>query len=213
MNNILIGCIVIGAILSFVSGLMLLIQAFRTNTLWGLAFIFVPFAGLVFVIAHWDETKKWFGLQLLSIVIIVSPIFFIIPEGQTQPLYVTLMQGYQEGKAGKSGANETLEEDKENKGDVADADAAKADLTKEEVAKMDVPPSSPVQSAQALIDQKNAELLQTHAQLQAERASLDTQNAQAVTSFNQKAAEYERLRQELVKLKQQQPAQSQPPAK
>lgn len=50
----------VGGILALVTGIWLLILAFREHVLWGLAYLFVPFAALVFVIMHFDEAGKPF---------------------------------------------------------------------------------------------------------------------------------------------------------
>jgi Ca2+/Na+ antiporter len=48
----------IGAILAVAGGIVILIQAFRTDLLWGLACLLVPIATLVFVIMYWDRAKR-----------------------------------------------------------------------------------------------------------------------------------------------------------
>ena len=50
----------IGGIAVMVFGVILLVKAFQTSVLWGLGYIFVPFVSLVFVVMHWQETKKPF---------------------------------------------------------------------------------------------------------------------------------------------------------
>jgi hypothetical protein len=55
----------IGGIVMFVFGVILLVKAFQTSVLWGLGYIFVPFVSLIFVVLHWQETKKPF-LYLLA---------------------------------------------------------------------------------------------------------------------------------------------------
>ena len=48
-----------------VCGIMILVAAFRTSVLWGLASMFIPFASFIFVVTHWAETKKPFLLTWL----------------------------------------------------------------------------------------------------------------------------------------------------
>ena len=55
----------IGGIVMFVFGVILLVKAFQTSVLWGLGYVFVPFVSLIFVVLHWQETKKPF-LYLLA---------------------------------------------------------------------------------------------------------------------------------------------------
>lgn len=56
--------ILAGLLVSLVGGVMCLVAAFKEGIGWGLAYLFVPFAALVFVIMHWSETKKGFLLSL-----------------------------------------------------------------------------------------------------------------------------------------------------
>ena len=56
-----------GVLLSFIYGVILIIKAFQASILWGLGYIFVPFVGLIFVITNWDEAGKPFLLSLLAI--------------------------------------------------------------------------------------------------------------------------------------------------
>lgn len=58
---------VIGAIIALVFGVILLIKAFKESVLWGLAYLFIPFASLVFVVKYWDECKDPFLKLLICI--------------------------------------------------------------------------------------------------------------------------------------------------
>ena len=58
---------VIGAIISLVYGIILLIRAFQAGILWGLGYIFIPFVSLIFVIVHWEDAKSPFLKGLLAI--------------------------------------------------------------------------------------------------------------------------------------------------
>jgi hypothetical protein len=57
--------LVAGAGIVTVMGIWLLVKAFQKSVLWGLGYLFVPFVNLVFVILHWEDTKKPF-LYLLG---------------------------------------------------------------------------------------------------------------------------------------------------
>ena len=48
---------ILGFILSTAGGIIGLVEAFRVNTVWGLLYLFVPFAALVFFIKFWS--RKW----------------------------------------------------------------------------------------------------------------------------------------------------------
>jgi len=62
--------IALGAIISLVGGIMLLIGAFRASIWWGLGSIFVPFVSLIFVITHWATAKRPFLIQLAGVVLV-----------------------------------------------------------------------------------------------------------------------------------------------
>jgi len=65
----------LGILVGFVGGIMLLIAAFRENVWWGLACLFVPLAGLVFVFMHWEVARRGFLLNLFGTLIAVGAIF------------------------------------------------------------------------------------------------------------------------------------------
>lgn len=76
----------VGAIVCVVSGIWLLILAFRESILWGLGSLIIPLVGLFFVILHWDVAKKPFLYNLLGVAIILigsflSPIAPVTPAG------------------------------------------------------------------------------------------------------------------------------------
>ena len=56
--------------LAIIGGLWLLILAFQTSILWGLA-CFIPFGGLVFVLLHWQESKGAFFTSLAGTLLII----------------------------------------------------------------------------------------------------------------------------------------------
>jgi hypothetical protein len=69
---------ILGALVGVFCGLWCLGMAFRTNVWWGLAYMFIPFAGLAFVISHWDEVGKPFlygfcGFTLAAIISMALP--------------------------------------------------------------------------------------------------------------------------------------------
>ena len=41
-------------------------KAFQQQVLWGLAYLFIPFAGLVYVIKYWDNAKMPFIRALIA---------------------------------------------------------------------------------------------------------------------------------------------------
>jgi F0F1-type ATP synthase assembly protein I len=67
MEIISIVLISIGALISIVFGVQLLITAFQESILWGLGYIFIPLVSLIFIIVHWQEAKKPFLRGLIGI--------------------------------------------------------------------------------------------------------------------------------------------------
>ena len=57
----------LGGLIALITGVMILIKAFQTSVLWGLGSIFIPLVSLVFVIKHWEQTKKPFLIGLIAI--------------------------------------------------------------------------------------------------------------------------------------------------
>ncbi len=52
--------VLVGFAVNLVCGVIILIKAFKVSVGWGLAVFFIPFAGLFFVINHWNDTKNLF---------------------------------------------------------------------------------------------------------------------------------------------------------
>ena len=70
--------IMVGFAVNFVCGIIILIKAFKVSAGWGLAVMFLPFAGLLFVINHWNDTKMPFlgglaGGLLILLGVIAAP--------------------------------------------------------------------------------------------------------------------------------------------
>jgi hypothetical protein len=58
---------IVGVVILLIGGIMMLIAAFRVSIVWGLASLFIPFAGLVFIFLHWSAAKTAFFLQLIGL--------------------------------------------------------------------------------------------------------------------------------------------------
>lgn len=80
----ILGAILIlaGVLVGLVYGIILLVKAFKTSIWWGLAYLFIPFAALVFVIVHWQVAKKPFLMSLISIPLILIGLL-LSPETMT----------------------------------------------------------------------------------------------------------------------------------
>lgn len=65
-------CLVIGALITVISGLIFLATAFNTSVLWGLGCIFVPFVSLLFLVMNWDVAKRPFIVNLIGTVLALA---------------------------------------------------------------------------------------------------------------------------------------------
>src|SRR5690606_11430395 len=86
---ILIG---IGLIICFVTGIWTLVLAFQRHVLWGLAYLLVPFASLVFLFVAWAEAKKPFLIGLVGLLIATIGVFFV-PRESVQQLSAVVAGG------------------------------------------------------------------------------------------------------------------------
>ncbi len=56
--------LVVSGIASLIGSVMFIVAAFRVSLTWGLLVLFVPFAGLVFLIKYWPQAKRGFLIGL-----------------------------------------------------------------------------------------------------------------------------------------------------
>jgi len=61
------GLFAIGFIISLIFGIQILILAFKESALWGIGCLLCGPVWLIFVIMHWQVTKRPFLMSLLSI--------------------------------------------------------------------------------------------------------------------------------------------------
>ena len=71
METIGLILIVIAVIISVFYGIKLIIIAFRESIIWGLLYLFLPFANLYFIITRWAECKDAFLKTLIAIPLII----------------------------------------------------------------------------------------------------------------------------------------------
>jgi hypothetical protein len=76
---------VLGLVVSLVGSLMVIWRAFRESVLWGLGCLFVPFVYLIFVIQHWQDTKKGFLIGIGGSVIAFASIALTPPIHKQVP--------------------------------------------------------------------------------------------------------------------------------
>jgi hypothetical protein len=65
MQTLLIVVFFAGIAVMVVGSVMILVAAFRTSLLWGLAYFFIPFAACVYWFTHWDESSR--GMKVMGI--------------------------------------------------------------------------------------------------------------------------------------------------
>lgn len=58
--------LILGMILGVVGGIWLLVVAFKESVWWGLGSLLLPFVSLIFVIMHWQVSKKPFLISLVG---------------------------------------------------------------------------------------------------------------------------------------------------
>ena len=71
----------IGLIIGLIFGIKLIIVAFQESVIWGLAYLFIPFVSLIFIVVHWDNARSPFLKSLLAIPLCVLG-FMLLPEYQ-----------------------------------------------------------------------------------------------------------------------------------
>lgn len=64
--------IALGLLLCLVGGVWGIVIAFRRSVLWGLCYLFVPFAAMVFFVVAWAEAKRSFLVSTLGILLMAS---------------------------------------------------------------------------------------------------------------------------------------------
>jgi hypothetical protein len=173
MDPLAIALIVIGLLVAIVGGIMLLIAEFREGLMWGLAYLFVPLAGLVFVVVHWDTAKRGFLLNLLGACVVIGGLFAspTIRKSVAENMPVNLPM---------------LEKEKP------------ADLT----SKIDQMRTQ-IETWEAQFQQQGAALTQEYKALDARRAALKPDDDAGVTAYNAEAATYQQANAGLKQLRQQ----------
>ena len=66
---------VISSATILVGGVMCLIAAFRQSILWGVGYLLLPFASLVFLVVHWREAKQGFTVSMVGFACFLIVVF------------------------------------------------------------------------------------------------------------------------------------------
>jgi len=61
--------VILGFVVNSLAGLVILVKAFKVSAGWGLAVMFIPFAGLFFIIKNWEDTKTPFLVGIGGVVL------------------------------------------------------------------------------------------------------------------------------------------------
>ena len=65
----------LGLLIAVIGGIGFLIAAFRASIWWGLSCLLLTPVYLIFLIAHWDEAKNPFFLQLIGFAVMFLGLF------------------------------------------------------------------------------------------------------------------------------------------
>lgn len=76
MGVVFIVLIIVGFLLWAIGYIMEIAAAFRVSSGWGLAYIFVPGAQLIFTFKHWDDLKTAFFVQIGGFLLILGSLFY-----------------------------------------------------------------------------------------------------------------------------------------
>ena len=71
METIGLILVIIAMIIVFIYSIKLIIIAFQESILWGLLYLFLPFANLYFIVTRWGQFKNPFLKTLLAIPFLV----------------------------------------------------------------------------------------------------------------------------------------------
>ncbi len=74
MEIVAFGLLFTGAIINLYFAIKMLVLAFQTSILWGLAYLFIPFAALIFIVSYWDKAREPFIGMLVSVPFLVGAI-------------------------------------------------------------------------------------------------------------------------------------------
>jgi hypothetical protein len=74
LHAIAVVALLIGVVFILAGHLAFIVQAFRTNILWGLGVLFLPVVPLVFLIVEWARVKRFFFWELYGIALVVAAV-------------------------------------------------------------------------------------------------------------------------------------------
>ncbi len=177
MTPLVIALLSVGVIAAIIGNIMIVVEAFRESILWGICYLLVPFASLVFLFAHWSRAKSGFLVSLLGSLLIVGG---FAAEPNLRQAAIAAATG--------SAANLPFELPERFR----TAGAAPADLTAK-IAEV----RTRIETMEAQLASGGAELSKLFTDLSAKREQLKTSDSQSVVAFNGEAALYQQRNEAL----------------
>ena len=86
MSIIGFALLAIGGIAAFITGIMILIEAFKESLLWGIGSLIVPVVILIFVLTHWTETGKLFLYNIAASAVIIVGTVIVSMGAENMPM-------------------------------------------------------------------------------------------------------------------------------
>jgi hypothetical protein len=81
MNGIVALTVIgLGVLFLLVGGIWSIVIAFQRSIVWGVCYLFVPLASLVFLFVAWAEVRRAFLVQILGCALVMTP-FFLPNQG------------------------------------------------------------------------------------------------------------------------------------
>ncbi|MEQ1858937.1 MAG: hypothetical protein ABMA13_03275 [Chthoniobacteraceae bacterium] len=181
MDILAITLIALGAITAAVGGIMLLIAAFRESVLWGLAYLLLPLAGLVFIVMHWDKSRRGFLLNLAGVCVVIAGFF-------SSPM---LQKSIASGVTASVPKNLPISIPMLEKKKPEDLNARIAEQR------------TAIDTMEAQFEQDGVTLAQQYRALDARRSAFKPEDAAGVTAYNAEAAAYQQANAAHKQLRQQ----------
>jgi len=151
----------IGAIISTIGTILLLIAAFRRSVIWGLVVLFVPLGNIVFVCKYWAEAKAGFLASIIGAIVALGG-FFTIPEVQANFLKTADVKAAAAAPPKAPDLNAQILEHRQT-----------------------------LETLQGAFARDGAELTQQYKALDAQRKALKQADTAAIMKFNEAAAAYQ----------------------
>ncbi|MEO8350308.1 MAG: glutaredoxin domain-containing protein [Chthoniobacteraceae bacterium] len=177
MTPLVIALLTVGAIAALVGNIMVVVAAFRESILWGICYLLLPFASLVFLFCHWSQAKSGFLVSLFGSFMVLGG---LAAEPDLRQAAIAAVTG--------SAANLPFELPERFR----TAAAAPADLTGQ-IAEV----RTRIETMEGQLSSGGAELSQLFTELSAKRDQLKVSSPEDVAAFNDEAARYKQRNEAL----------------